>query len=82
MRDQRKAVVALETAAEHEALATASAAPDGAGHDAPDAQAIPLGSAPAAPAHAASVERGRIATMAGITTLIWLVILVLMVWNS
>jgi hypothetical protein len=84
MRDQRKAVVALETVAEHEALATASTGPDGAGHDgdAPDAEAIPLGSAPASPAHAASVERGRIASMAGITTLIWLVILVLMVWNS
>jgi hypothetical protein len=91
MRDQRKAVVALETAAEHEALATANTAPDGNGHggprhrdtpDAPDAEAIPLGSAPPASAHVANVERGRIASMAGITTLIWLVILVLMVWNS
>jgi hypothetical protein len=84
MRDQRKAVVALETVAEHEALATANTDPDGRGHDAdaPDAEAVPLGSAPASAAHAASVERGRIATMAGIVTLIWLVILVLMVWNS
>jgi hypothetical protein len=91
MRDQRKAVVALETAAEHEALVTANNGPDGNGHDgrrqgdapdAPDAEAIPLGSAPAAQAHVANVERGRIAPMAGITTLIWLVILVLMVWNS
>jgi hypothetical protein len=91
MRDQRKAVVALETAAEHEALATANTAPDGNGHggprhrdapDAPDAEAIPLGSPSPASAHVASVERGRIASMAGITTLIWLVILVLMVWNS
>jgi hypothetical protein len=32
--------------------------------------------------HLASVERGRIASLAGIVTLIWLVILVLMVWNS
>jgi hypothetical protein len=31
--------------------------------------------------HAASVERGRIASIAGIVTLIWLVILVLMVWQ-
>jgi hypothetical protein len=30
----------------------------------------------------ASVERGRIASMAGVVSLIWLVILVLMVWNS
>ncbi len=84
MRDQRRAVVALETASEHEALATANPSPgagqDGStGHDdAPDAQAIQV--APAA--HAASVERGRIASMAGIVTLMWLVVLVLMVWNS
>jgi hypothetical protein len=30
----------------------------------------------------ASVERGRIAMMGGVVSLIWLVILVLMVWNS
>jgi hypothetical protein len=88
MRDQRRAVVALETASEREALTTANpAAPKGTkpaaaaqdGHeDAPDAQAVPAGS----PAHAASVERGRIASLAGIVTLIWLVILVLMIWNS
>src|SRR5262250_1379426 len=61
MRDQRRAVVALETASEREALATANpAGPKGTapaaaakdGHDdAPDAQAIPVTS----PAHAASV---------------------------
>lgn len=85
MRDQRRAVVALETAGEREALTTANpagakgAAPAREGHDdAPDAQAIPV----ATPAHAASVERGRIASLAGIVTLIWLVILVLMIWNS
>lgn len=87
MRDQRKAVVALETAAEHEALVTANNGPDASGQDgdapdAADAQAIPLGSAPPASVHVASVERGRIASMAGIVTLIWLVILVIMVWNS
>ena len=88
MRDQRRAVVALETASEREALATANPAPSGEGpdgrngqnghDDAPDAQAIPAAPVP----HAASVERGRIASMAGIVTLIWLVILVLMIWNS
>jgi hypothetical protein len=88
MRDQRRAVVALETASEHEALTTANpAGPQGTkptaaaqdGHDdAPDARAVPV----VAPAHAASVERGRIASLAGIVTLIWLVILVLMIWNS
>lgn len=90
MRDQRKAVVALETAAEHEALSTANHGTDGEGQDtaepggapdAPDARPIPLGSATAA-SHVATVERGRIASMAGIVTLMWLVILVLMIWNS
>ena len=85
MRDQRRAVVALETASEREALTTANppdakgTTPAKDGHDdAPDAQAIPV----ATPVHAASVERGRIASLAGIATLIWLVILVIMVWNS
>ena len=88
MRDQRRAVVALETASETEALAAANPAPSGAGQDgqnghddAPDAQALPVAPTSRAP-HAASVERGRIASLAGIVTLIWLVILVLMVWNS
>jgi len=86
-RDQRKAVIALETAAQHEAVATANTRPDGNGQDgpqrgdAPDAEAIPLGSAGSAGAHVANVERGRIASLAGIVTLIWLVILVLMVWR-
>ncbi len=88
MRDQRRAVVALETASETEALATANSAPSGDGQDgqnghedAPDAQALPVAPAAHAP-HAASVERGRIASLAGIVTLLWLVILVLMVWNT
>ena len=88
IRDQRRAVVALETASEREALATAntagtaSTAPAAAAQDdrddAPDARAIPVTPS----AHAAPVERGRIASLAGIVTLIWLVILVLMIWNS
>ena len=88
MRDQRRAVVALETASQSEALATANPVRSGEGQDgqndpddAPDAQALPVVPAAHAP-HAASVERGRIASLAGIVTLIWLVILVLMVWNS
>jgi len=88
MRDQRRAVVALETTAEHEALATANTASAPAGQDgprpddAPDAQAIPLAPGQDSPAHVATVERGRIASLAGIVTLMWLVILVLMIWNS
>jgi hypothetical protein len=90
MRDQRRAVVTLETASETEALATANNAPTGDGQDvqdgqnghedAPDAQALPV--APARAPQAASLERGRVASLAGIVTLLWLVILVLMVWNS
>jgi hypothetical protein len=38
--------------------------------------------APGGAAHLAAVERGRIATMGGVVSVIWLVILVLMVWNS
>ena len=88
MRDQRRAVVALETASETEALATANSAPSGDGQDgqnghgdAPDAQALPVAPTGRAP-QLASLERGRIASLAGIVTLLWLVILVLMVWNS
>jgi hypothetical protein len=84
MRDQRRAVVALDAATDHEVLSTANSAPARAGQggedapgDAPDAQA-----AGAPPAQVATVERGRIATLAGLVTLIWLVILVLMICNS
>jgi len=85
MRDQRRAVVALETATEHEALATANTPPTAAADrsqddDAPDAHAIPV--APQRSHPAASVERGRIASLGGIVTLLWLAILVIMVWNS
>jgi hypothetical protein len=85
MRDQRRAVVTLETASETEALATANNAPTGDGQDghedAPDAQALPVAPTSRAP-QAASLERGRVASLAGIVTLLWLVILVLMIWNS
>ena len=53
---------------------------------APQAQATAAAQATATPAgqaaHVATVERGRIASLAGVVSLIWLVILVLMVWNS
>ncbi|MGI9005724.1 MAG: hypothetical protein ACR2FU_05945 [Streptosporangiaceae bacterium] len=50
----------------------------------PQAPVSQPGSNPATaiPAHLASVERGRIAMLGGVVSLIWLVILVLMVWNS
>ena len=53
-------------------------APQGAGQGAAQVTAT----APAQAAHVANVERGRIASLAGVVSLIWLVILVLMVWNS
>jgi predicted lipid-binding transport protein (Tim44 family) len=39
------------------------------------------GTATATRLHVATVERGRIASLAGVVALIWLVILVLMVWR-
>ena len=100
MRDQRRAVVALEAAHENEALSAAASAParsapvtGAAAGEAPDvtpgeagpADAVtrtPTIDGPNAPAHTANVERGRIASMAGLVALIWLAILILMVWNS
>lgn len=83
MRDQRKAITAL-AAAEASADATVRSEstetpgePDGAaaGSDQPPETV-------AAELKTAAVERGRIASMSGITALIWLAILVLMVWNG
>ena len=110
MRDQHKAIIAVEgsLAAAPEAAAVAApsrggtaagraaaggaaasraAAPDGAEPTAADvepapAEAEPAPAATASRVHVATVERGRIASLAGVVSLIWLVILVLMVWNS
>jgi hypothetical protein len=59
--------------------AGAPAGPDPAGPE--QAGASPHGGEAALAAHVASVERGRIAAMGGVVNLIWLVILVLMVWQ-
>ncbi len=47
-------------------------------------ETVPSGAADAAgiPVHMAGVERGRIAMMGGVVSVIWLVVLVLMVWNG
>jgi hypothetical protein len=75
-RDQHRAILTLEDA-EAEA---ADAALDEA---AESGQAAPADAATRhQELHLAHVERGRIASLGGIVTLIWLVILVLMVWNS
>ena len=85
MRDQHRAIVALE-GVEIPVISTAAgqpAAPDptGAGDDEPGPPEPP------SPPHEkgaalATVERGRIASLSGVVSLIWLAILVLMVWNA
>lgn len=94
IRDQRKAIVAVERslAAAGEAPTPAPAAgpvpADGPEPTAADVEPAPAeGHATATatarpPVSVATVERGRIASLAGVVSLIWLVILVLMVWNS
>jgi len=83
MRDQGKAVNALRAAHESAAATDRSeysdakeSDPDAADGDQPGTAAV------AAELKIAAVERGRIASMSGIVTLIWLAILVLMVWGG
>jgi hypothetical protein len=88
MRDQRRALAALKLADKQEVLAPQPATtvepaggrpgPEEAAADAEPAAAAPVTAA----SHIANVERGRIVSMGGVVSLIWLVILVLMVWNS
>jgi hypothetical protein len=117
MRDQRRAIAALETAATDEALSAVRPTPapkradqaragsadraDGSGKHGPDgddsngepaSDSGPNGessrhadggdSVTKRAAHIATVERGRIASLGGIVSLIWLAVLVLMIWNS
>jgi hypothetical protein len=93
IRDQRKAISALEVAeaAEGSAAQAASVAAsvtvqDSSPEAVDDAQAAgqPEPVQPGSPGtarHVATVERGRIATMGAVVSVIWLVILVLMVWQ-
>lgn len=88
IRDQRKALTALDAA---EAEETAAAGPLEATTRSDDSAQAPAetgaanGGQPAATVagelRVAAVERGRIASIGGLTALIWLVILVLMVWH-
>lgn len=83
MRDQHRAIVAVEGT---ESPVVTNAAGEPAGADPTGAKDDEPGPPePASPLHGtalATVERGRIATMAGVVSLIWLVILVLMVWKA
>jgi hypothetical protein len=119
LRDQRRAVTALDAAAGRpapasaggavadaveedvradaaaadEADATRAAAPATGTAAAPAAQpatasapqpaaiAAPTAATPRTDYRIAAVERGRIAMLGGVTSLIWLVILVLMIWH-
>ncbi|MGE5286394.1 MAG: hypothetical protein ACM3ML_04135 [Micromonosporaceae bacterium] len=66
---------AADTRAKEEARADTGKKPQGASEPASP-------SATTSPAHIATVEKGRIASMGGVISAIWLVILVLMVWNG
>lgn len=102
IRDQHRAIVALDAAAKAEVAAAAGApaavasVPALAGESPEDGpvateppdgeQAADDGPPPSAPVtagipHLASVERGRIASMAGLASLIWLIVLALMIWQ-
>jgi len=90
MRDQRRAITALESIDRQAAPAPPSApddepSSDRSGQEEEETASSPRPAAAAtatAQAHVASVERGRIVSMGGVVSLIWLAILVLMVWNS
>lgn len=94
-RDQRKALRKIEVAAaeRREIPAEAKAPPTAAPTDKPvaggeataETEKTPAPEKPRpAPAEhePARVETGRIATISGVVALIWIVILVLMVWNA
>jgi len=97
MRDQHRAIVALEEAEEvaaeaaaqtagaagqPEARARAGGEPGAASADERPERTALLGDLVAEGAHAGHLERGRIASLGGVVSVIWLVILVLMVWNG
>jgi len=83
MNDQRKALTALAAAEGAADARLRSDDPDeGTEDDGAAAGGDQPGTTAAGELKIAAVERGRIASMSGITALIWLAILVLMVWNS
>ena len=89
MRDQRRALAALKLAdkqpvpAPQPAVAGELAGAEPGAEEEDAATAEPAAAAPVtAASHIANVERGRIVSMGGVVSLIWLVILVLMVWNA
>ncbi len=83
LRDQHRAIAALEEAEDVAADAAAGAAdqPDSEAGERPERAQV-LGSPITAQELHPQVERGRIASLGGVVSVIWLVILVLMVWNG
>ncbi len=92
MRDQRRALAALTAASQQAETPESETQQNGAPQSGEgpataadgeqQAAASPGGTAvTAGPAAVATVERGRIASLGGIISLIWLAILVLMVWQ-
>ncbi len=82
IRDQRRAIRAITPGNVADA-ADEPEQPGASGGAEPDRDGtVPVSAGGATLAeHVASVERGRIAAMGGVVNLIWLVILVLMVWQ-
>ena len=76
LRDQRKALTALDAA---EGAAVADAMEDSVHGEVAGEGGVKTATATAD--HRAAVERGRIASLGGLTALIWLVILIFMVWH-
>jgi uncharacterized membrane protein len=89
-RDQRHAIKALEAESRaggaaphaHGDAVAAGSEKAAAGPTEESATAKATDESETTPVQLASVERGRIAMIGGVVSLIWLVILVLMVWNS
>src|SRR5215471_12731970 len=79
MRDQHRAIAALEEA--EEVAADAADQPDAEPGERPERAQVPGGPITAEELHP-HLERGRIASLGGVVSVIWLVILVLMVWNG
>jgi hypothetical protein len=79
MRDQHRAIAALEEA--EEVAADAAAGADAEADEGSERARVPGSPITAEELHP-HVERGRIAMLGGVVSVIWLVILVLMVWNA
>lgn len=82
LRDQHRAIAALEEAEEVAAAAAAGAGQPDAEAGERSERAQVLGSPITAEELYPRMERGRITSLGGVVSVIWLVILVLMVWNG